>query len=677
MARSSSKNSKADPASPEIKQIRERLQASFPAKEEGTDACADEAHPAAPPMADLSDAPPDAPIKASASSGDTPEQEPNPIPVPVAETNENPASEKTAGLASRLRKRLAGVFSPLSRSGGLAPALKQSVQLSPRILTASFCLNLLGLALPLAILQVYDRILPNQSYGTLTLLTTGLMIAFVLEATLKIFRSYLLGWLAVHHGFRTQVNAVRRFLIAPRSETGRHPPMLWMDAFDALGELSAFEGSPSKLVLIDIPLTSIFLLFVALIGGPLVAIPIMLILIFGALTFLKGSKLQASLTNRSEQDNKQSDFLVESLSGIHTLKGLAIEPQILRRFERLQNASALASYETMLLGNQLQSFGVLFANVMMVSIVSVGALFVMAGKLSIGGLACCSLLSGRLTQPVLRGIGMWTEIQNMQLAQERAALFDDLSESAETPVAADTQIKGTVAFDRVSFGYAGNKEASIHDITLRINAGDFIGIRGEDGSGRSTFAGLARGALEPQQGTVSIDGMPATALRSHELKHDIAYVSANTGIFRGSILDNITMFRTGEAVEAARDAARLIGLEQDIDLLPDGYNTMLGQAGSESLSSGHLQRITIARALVTRPKILIFNEANSLMDLKSDELLRNGLMHLKGQMTAILISNRPSFLNIADRVFEIKCGTLKPWRSQTAPAKASVTESAA
>ena len=172
------------------------------------------------------------------------------------------------------------------------------------------------------------------------------MIALVLEAALKIFRSYLLGWLAVHHGFRTQIDAVSRFLSAPRGDTGLHAPMLWMDAFDALGELSAFEGSQSKLVLIDIPMTVVFLLFVALIGGPLVAVPISLTVAFGALTFRKGAKLQASLANRSEQDNKQSDFLVENLSGIQTLKALAIEPQIMRRFERLQKASALATYET-------------------------------------------------------------------------------------------------------------------------------------------------------------------------------------------------------------------------------------------------------------------------------------------------------------------------------------------
>lgn len=637
MARSSSKNNKAEAPPSDIGQIRERLETSFPSGEQG----------------------------------------PRPIPVPVSEPDQEPDSEKPSGPGSRLRKRLTGFASPFKRDGGLSLVAKQSTGLSPRVLMASFSLNLLGLALPLAILQVYDRILPNQAYGTLTLLTAGLMIAFVLEALLKIFRSYLLGWHAVHHGFHNQVGAVRRFLMAPHGEAGHIAPMLWMDAFDALGELSAFEGSQSKLVLIDIPLTGIFLLFVALIGGPLVAVPVVLILAFGAITFFKGSKLQASLTNRSEQDNKQSDFLVESLSGIHTLKGLAVEPQILRRFERLQKASALASYETILHGNQLQSYGVLFANVMMVSIVSVGALFVMAGKMSIGALACCSLLSGRLTQPVLRGIGMWTEIQNMQLAQERAALFGTLSESSETPAATQKEIEGAITFDRVTFGYDGQQDSFLRDVSLHIDAGEFIGIHGEDGSGRSTLAHLAIGVLTPQQGAVTIDGMPATELRNQDLKHHVAYVSANTGIFRGSILDNITMFRTGDAVEAARDAARLIGLERDIDLLPQGYNTMLGQAGSESLSSGHLQRITIARALLTDPKILIFNEANSLMDLKSDELLRNGLLHLKGKMTAILISNRPSFLNIADRIFEMQSGTLQPWQSQQASAKPPVAESAA
>jgi ATP-binding cassette subfamily C protein LapB len=594
---------------------------------------------------------------------DTPaETVPEPIPVPLPEHaldetlalgagSDHPGQEQAPIAASKEKPKR-------GRSRDIGKILADGIRIPPRIMVTSLIINLMGMALPLAILQVYDRILPNLSYGTLTYLTVGLIVIFTIEASLKIFRSYLMGWDAVHHGFHSQVGAVSKLLNTPRSQTGKHSPTIWLDGFEALGELSAFEGGQSRVVLVDIPLAAIFLVVIGLIGGPLVLVPIAVIAIFGGLALPKGARLQEALANRSNQDNKQSDFLVECLSGIHTLKALAIEPQILRRFERLQKSSAVASFETIIFGNKLQSHGTLFASLMMISIVSCGAMIVMTGHLSIGELACCSLLSGRLTQPVLRGIGTWTEIQNIQLALERTAKFDDLTPVDAQEDSTVVTVRGAIKLENVAFSYKGEDRSFLHDLTLDIQPGEFIGVRGEDGSGRSTLARLIIGALPPQQGTVTIDGIPATSFQNRDLKQNIGYVSANSAIFKGTILENITMFRMGDTVEAARDACRLIGLEDDINLLPDGFDTMLGQRGVEALSSGLLQRVAIARALVSRPKILIFNEANSLMDFRSDELLREGLASLRGEMTTIIFSNRPSFLKIANRVFELRDGSL-------------------
>lgn len=585
---------------------------------------------------------------------------------------------KWQAAAARLRRRNAGH----PDLGPDANAVMDAYSgMSPQVLVISFFANLLGLALPLAILQIYDRILPNQSHATLTLLTLGLIAAFLLEASLKISRSYVLGWTAVHHGFRTQVGAVRRLLTAPRSQTERVSSTLWMDSLDALGELSAFEGGQLRSVLVDIPLAGIFLLVIALVGGPLAFVPCALIVAFGFFSYVKGVRLQRSLEYRSEQDNKQADFLVECLSGMHTLKGLAIEPQMLRRFERLQRNTALASYDAILFGNKLQTHGIFFANLMMVSVVTGGALMVMAGTLSVGALACCSLLSGRLIQPVLRGTALWTEIQNVELAHKRTERFDPLPWLDRDPAMSVPTVSGAITFDRVQFDYDGKGEGSLHDVSLDIRPGEFIGIRGDDGSGRSSFAKLIMGHIAPAEGSVTIDGVPAHVLASQGLNRHICYVSAKSAIFKGTILENMTMFRMGNAIAAARDAAQLIGLEQDIFLLPDGYDTQLGQGGVEVLSSGLLQRITIARALVAKPKILIFNEANSLLDFRSDQYFREGIATLKGEMTAILISNRPSLLNIANRVFELRAGRLEtpqsaPLTTHTSPLQAAMGETA-
>ncbi len=598
-------------------------------------------------------------------------------PEPGAKRKKPDKSSRENVVSARLSKLASGVNAAAKKRNldGLLDIFKEGLRLPKPIIVASVVSSLLGLALPLAVLQIYDRILPNQSIETLTLLTIGLFGAFVLDAVLKVLRSYLLGWNAVRSGFDAQLSAVTRLLNAPHPNVEKEPPGIWVDGLEAVRELSAFEGSQSRLLTLDIPLAGIFLIVLGLVGGPLIVVPLLLIAGFGVMAAFHGKRLQQVLAARSEQDNRKHDFLVECLSGIHTLKGLAMESMILRRFERLQKGSAVASYDTILLGNKLQSMGIMFANLMMISVVSVGALFVMAGELSIGGLACCSLLSGRLTQPVLRGIGMWTEFQNIQLAQERAGKFSELEVSTSVGNSLDSEITGSITLDKVGFEYPGVKKRScLSDVSLVVRPGEFVGIKGEDGSGRSTLVKLITGELKPTSGSVTIGGLESCPNREQLQVKDVAYVSAHSATFKGTILENITMFRTGAAVEAAQRAAKLIGLEDEIHRLPDGYDTPLAQGVAQILSSGLLQRVSIARALARNPKILIFDEANSLLDFQSDAALRQGLESLKGQMTAIIISNRPSFLSIAERVYALQDTTLVPHEPATATPAQTATQ---
>lgn len=568
--------------------------------------------------------------------------------------------EKKAALKPPLKTQ-SDLPGQLHKLVSLLAIFKEGLTLPKPIILASVISSILGLALPLAVLQIYDRILPNQTVETLALLTIGLFVAFALDATLKILRSYLLGWNAVRSGFNVQLTAITRLLKAQHAKVEGEPPAIWVDGLEAVRELSAFEGGQSRLLTLDIPLAGIFLLVLGLVGGLLILVPIFLIVAFGSLAVMQGRRLKTVLTNRSEQDNRKHDFLVEVLTGIHTVKGLAMEPMILRRFERLQKSSAIASYETILLGNQLQSLGNLFANLMMISVVTVGALMVMSGNLSIGGLACCSLLSGRLTQPVSRGIGMWTEFQNIQLAQERAQKFDTLEKMGSATTPDSVEITGALSLDEVEYKYEGGQKRQVfRNISLHVSPGEFVGIKGEDGSGRSTLVKLITGELKPTSGRVIIGGLESCPSAEHLQIRDVAYVSANSATFNGTILENIAMFRSGSAIECAQRAAKLIGLENDIHQLPEGYDTQLAQGVAHALSSGFLQRIAIARALAGNPKILVFDEANTMLDLRSDLALRKGLEALKGQMTAVLISNRPSFLSVADRTYALTGGSLVP-----------------
>ncbi|MGI9383647.1 MAG: peptidase domain-containing ABC transporter [Methyloligellaceae bacterium] len=545
-------------------------------------------------------------------------------------------------------------------ASGLGRALLDCADLPVSVLLASFFVNLLGLALPLAMLQIYDRILPNQSTDTLLFLCIGLLVVVLMEALMKLIRSYVMGWSAVCAGFRMEMGAVTRFLKATPASVNSEPPGIWIDSLEALGRLNAFHGGSSRLVLVDLPFTVLFLIVTILVGGTLALVPIALMLIFGASAVFKGYALSSILARRADQDNKRYDFLTECLAGLHTIKGLAIEPQMQRRFERLQKGTALASYDTIAFGNNLQTQGNLFANLTMISVVTVGAMMVMDGRLSIGELACCTLLSGRLTQPILRGIGLWSELQNVALAKQRTAMFDRLQITAGSFAAPALDIRGEIVFDEVSHWFDTPNSPRLRDISLQVRPGEFIGIGGADGSGRSTLAGLILGDLEPISGSVRIDRIDASGPNKRALRRCISHVASSPTVFQGTILENLTMFQMGERVDAARQAAQLIGLEDDIHRLPYGYDTPLAQGVAEALSAGLLQRITIARALAAEPKVLIFDEANTLLDYRSDGLLRDGLRQLRGHVTTLFVSSRPSLLGLADRIFELQNGGLHP-----------------
>jgi len=571
-------------------------------------------------------------------------------------THQNAVSQSE--FIERWRRRISEIF-----DADFGLLLEEFRTLPRSVISASLFVNVLGLALPLAMLQVYDRILPNQSTDTLLLLSIGLVGVFILEAFLKIARSYVMGWSAVKIGFQDEITALTRHLKARRDAIDKAPAAQWMDAFDAVGELNTFHGGQSRLIVVDLPMAVVFLIVAALVGGALVLVPIVLIVGFGLFAAIKSKDLQTVLSDRTDQDNKRYDFLVECLNGIHTIKGLAMEPQMQRRYERLQKTASLASYDTIHMGNKLQTIGSVFANSTMILVVSVGAILVMYGNLSIGALACCSLLSGRLTQPVLRGIGVWTELQNIELARVRAKRFGDLD--VHDGDRGDVDVSGAISFAKVRYEQDGMRKLRLEETSLQIEAGEIIGIRGEEESGCTMLAALILGDAVPSAGSVTIDGIEASGSRQAALRRHIAYASADAVSFKGTILENIAMFGTGEKLEAARKAARLIGLEDDIHRLPDGYDTQLAQGVSDIFSSGFTQRIAIARALASEPKILILDEANTLLDMRSDALLRDGLDSLRGSLTCVLISNRPSLLQLADRTFVLSDGHLRP--SQASP----------
>jgi len=304
--------------------------------------------------------------------------------------------------------------------------------------------------------------------------------------------------------------------------------------------------------------------------------------------------------------------------------------------------------------------GALLSNLTLTAVAGIGSLWVIAGGLTIGGLAACTLLAGRSLQPLLRAMGVWTQFQRVRAAKERAAAAMALASEVPMVPTRLPPIAGAVHLDGVCFAYESDQPL-FSNVNLVVEAGAAVSIRGANGSGKTALLWLIMRLLQPTAGRVMLDGHDLSSVDPASVRDQVAYVSQHGVLYRGTILDNLTGFRGHDAVEPALEAARLLGLDEAVAHLREGYQTRVGGGAADAVSGGIRQRIAIARALARDPRILLFDEANAHLDGASDILVRDVLTALRGKTTLVIVSHRPSLLRVADDIYDVRDGGLVRW----------------
>ena len=541
------------------------------------------------------------------------------------------------------------------------------------LIVGSLALNVLSVALPVVILQTYDRVVPNEAMETLAMLIFGLAVVLVLDSALRAGRNYLTAWEAAQFEHKAGCRAVDRLLSANVGELEREAPGVHLDRLLAIETLRDFHSGQAKLLMVDLPFVTIFLALIAVIAGWLVIVPAAMLVTLLVVSFLVGRNLRAVLERRAELDDRRYSFIIEVLSAIHTIKSLAFEAAMQRRYERLQEAGAALTYRVTFLNNLSQGIGQVMTYATMVAIATAGAVMVIAGNLTVGGLAASTLLAGRTVQPLLRALNFWTQFQNIVVARDRAhALFDTAPESRSD--AAKTQtLKGAFELRDASFRYDDDSKLILDGLNLKVGAGEVIGIKGEMGCGKTTLLMLIMNALKPTTGEVLYDGAALSDHDPQSLRRQIGYMPQSAVLFHGTILENLTMFRVAEFEGRALDVCRSLGIDHVINRLPAGFETVVGATAENELSVGLRQGIAMARVLVANPRLLLFDEANAALDAKTDTKLKDALSALKGESTMILVSHRPSILALADRVYSLTDGRLVE-QPQIAPDQATAAK---
>ncbi len=525
------------------------------------------------------------------------------------------------------------------------------------ILASSTVINLLSLAMPLALLQIYDRIIPNAAANTLAAIVLLVGIALVLEFILRACRTLVTTWMAARFEHAVGCRAIRHLLQADLAAFEAVGTGVHMQRVNAVTTLREFYGGQALQAICDLPFAALFIGLVAYLAGPLALVPIAVVLMFAGMAALATRRMQKALAQRNQADDRRYNFLMEVLTGAHTVKALALENQILRRYERLQATSAEAQHGVAVNSAAALGLGAMFAQVMLFSVVGVGAILVIQGALSVGALAACTILSSRAMQPMQRAVGIWARFQTIRLARQQVQDVFDLPIEAPAPRRAVPTVQGAIELDGVAFRFPQGRSDVVHDITLSIAAGETVAITGASASGKTTLLHLMSGLLTPTAGTVRLDGHDVTRLDPAGVRAQVAYLPQRPVLFDGTIRDNLTMFRPHLGAAAVK-IAEIIGLDDHVALLPLGYETRIGNGATQTLAHGVAQQIAIVRALAGRPRIVLFDEANVALDRGHDVLLRHVLQRLQGHWTLVMVTHRPSLLAIADRTVRIADGAL-------------------
>ena len=538
-------------------------------------------------------------------------------------------------------------------------AMHKYRRLLGEVLVASFFLQLFALVSPLFFQVVIDKVLVHRSLTTLDVLIIGLVAIAIFETILGILRTYLFA------------HTTNRIDVELGARLSRHLIALPIAYFQArrvgdsvarvreLENIRNFLTSSALTLVIDLLFTFVFLA-VMFLYSPLLSwivlgsFPLYIVISAGATPLFR-----SRLDDKFQRGAENQAFLVESVTGVETLKAMAVEPQMQRRWEEQLAGYVAASFRVLSLGNTASQLVQLVSKLVTAGVLFFGAKLVIDGDLTVGELVAFNILSGRVSAPVLRLAQIWQDFHQARLSVAR--LGDILNTPAEPTYnpgrAALPTVRGDVTLERVTFRYRVDGPEVLQDVDLSVPAGQVVGIVGQSGSGKSTLAKLIQRLYVPESGRVLVDGVDLAMIDAAWLRRRMGIVLQENVLFNRSVRENIALADPALPMEQIIAAARLAGAHEFILALPGGYDAIVGERGS-SLSGGQRQRIAIARALVTDPRILIFDEATSALDYESERIIQDNMQQIVRGRTVFIIAHRLSTVRRADRIITLDRGRI-------------------
>jgi subfamily B ATP-binding cassette protein HlyB/CyaB len=553
-------------------------------------------------------------------------------------------------------------FSAVGEKFGITwflPVMGRFKRLFGEVFTASFFLQSFGLITPLFSQVIIDKVLVHKGLSTLDILVAGIFIINTFEWLLGFLRSYLFS------------HTTNRVDVILGTKLYKHLLALPLPFFEMrrVGEVIArvreldtvrqFITGTALTVVLDILFSVVFIAVMFFYSIKLTFVALAAVPCFALLSIVVTPILRERLKKKFQCNAESHSYMVESVTGIGTVKSLAVEPQLNQKWESLLANYVTASFKAGILSTFGSGMAHFIQKTSTLAILWVGAREVIAGRMSVGQLIAFQMLSGRVAEPVLRLASLWQDFQQVRLSLER--LGDVLNFPAEPDVSPGRTtlgtIRGEVRIENLTFRYRLDSPPVLEDVNLIVPPGTTVGIVGRSGSGKSTLTKLIQRLYIAERGRILIDGVDSTNVDPAWLRRQIGVVLQENFLFNGSVRENIATVEPGAPMDKVIAAAKMAGAHEFISELPEGYDTPVGERGT-ALSGGQRQRVAIAKALLANPRILIFDEATSALDYYSERAIQENMRYIRKDRTLFVIAHRLSTVRDADVIVVIEKGKI-------------------
>lgn len=529
-------------------------------------------------------------------------------------------------------------------------------QVIAEVMLGSFIVQLFGLVTPLFTQVILDKVIVHRSLMTLDVLAFAFVAVMIFELLLNFSRKYIFIHTASKIDAKLGAKLFKHLFSLPFTYFENRKVGNIITRVRELDQIREFITNKSISVILDLFFSFVFLIMMLIYSRILTFIVILFVIVIGLLYLIITPELRERLEKKFQMGAQSNSYLVESVTGIQTVKSLAIEGSMQKKWEDYLAKFISSSFQLSNMGNIANAFSNMLQKAMTIAILYFGVKLVISNKLTIGQLIAFQMFSNQFSGPVLRLVNLWNEFQQCLLG------IDRLGDILNTPVEIQPSqsitlphINGAVKFDNICFKYSPNAPYAISNFKFFIKPGMSVGLVGRSGSGKSTITKLIQKLYLPNEGTIYIDGVDVRQMNPAWLRYNIGVVLQENYLFAGSIRDNISLPKPDASIEQIMHVAQMAGAHEFITEFPEGYETIVGERGS-SLSGGQRQRIAIARALITNPRIFIMDEATSALDYESERIILNNMDKITKDRTTFIIAHRLSAVRNCDVILVMDKG---------------------